>query len=115
MRYLNRHKIKNTFRYKQIRTNDLKFIKTIHSNRIVKYWNYSETVNGVNYHYVPFNYYPQWFYRFFWSLRLLMNFKYKKPANKLDKQSIRHVTIVILMVLTIFVSLFIAYMQGVFD
>jgi hypothetical protein len=115
MRYLNRYRIKNTFRYKQIRTNDLKYIKTVHSSRILKYWNYSETVNGVNYHYVPFNYYPQWFYRFLWSLSLLRLFKYKKPANGLDKQSMRHITIVVLMILAIAVSLFVAYMQGAFN
>jgi hypothetical protein len=40
---------------------------------------------------------------------------YKNPIHNLDKQSIRHITIVTLVIITILVALIIAYYQGVFN
>ena len=48
---------------------------------------------------------------FFWFFKALI---YKNPIAKLDKQSKRHITNVILMILTIIVTLYIAYLQGLF-
>lgn len=48
---------------------------------------------------------------FFWFFMTLI---YQNPIAKLDKQSKRHMTIVLLMILTIIVMFYIAYSQGVF-
>ena len=41
--------------------------------------------------------------------------RYQTPIIRLNKQSKRHITIVTLTVLTIFVMIWIAYKQGIFD
>jgi hypothetical protein len=58
--------------------------------------------------------YPYKFYflrSFFWFFKTLV---YQNPITKLDKHSKRHITIVILMVLTIIGMFYIAHLQGIF-
>ena len=62
--------------------------------------------------FIPKNYKPYWAFLSFWFLKSLI---YKNPISRLDKQSKRHMTIVILMILTILISLIIAYYAGIFD
>jgi hypothetical protein len=47
--------------------------------------------------------------------RLFKVFKYIKPKSKLDRDSVRHITIVSLMIITIVAMFVIAYFQGVFN
>jgi hypothetical protein len=52
------------------------------------------------------------------SLRSFSLFKYikwLKPKTKFDTQSKRHITIVVLMILSILVMVYIAYKQGAFN
>ncbi len=47
-------------------------------------------------------------------LRSVLSFlKYQKPIVKLNKESKRHITIVVLMILTIIVMVWLAYKQGI--
>lgn len=56
-------------------------------------------------------------YRFYFLRSIFWFFKtliYKNPFARLDKQSKRHIINVILMILAIVVTLYIAYLQGLF-
>lgn len=51
-------------------------------------------------------------YLLFWFFKRPI---YKNPFTKLEKQSKRHNTIVVLMILGFLLTLFISYQQGIFD
>ncbi len=53
-------------------------------------------------------------YYLFWSLRWFTIRAYR-PIKQLNKQNKRHITIVVLMLITILVMMLIAYKQGVFE
>jgi hypothetical protein len=49
------------------------------------------------------------------SFPLFKYIKWLKPKTKFDTQSIRHITIVVLMIISILVMIYIAYKQGAFN
>lgn len=77
MIYRNRNYFNNTFRYKKVDeiTND--YIGTIYSNKIIKHTE-TTSVNGKRFHYIPYDYYPRWFFKIIWNLQTW----YKRPKKK---------------------------------
>ncbi|WP_457615999.1 hypothetical protein [Lutibacter sp.] len=97
---------KNTKRYRIRRKNE-GTISSIENTDIDLYNRQYTSSNQEKFEFYPFKHY--WYY--------LLRFKYRKyvkPIIKLDKQSKRHMTIVVLMIITVLVMFYLAYKQGIF-
>jgi len=110
------NKRRDKFRFNQfdVGNNNDRGVNFYGRNHVEQYTEVSDKLyKHGNMEFVPVPYKPYFLWRLLWFFLKLI--KPYHPNKRLDKQSKRHITIVVLMALTILIMLFIAIRQGIFD